>query len=280
MLWRFAAAFAPLFFLPIAAHAQAQTGTVTERQSLINWYYAAAFGTGTYTAGDRSVTVLQVPFSHALQTIEEDGIGLKFKLSATLGFYDYNFNSVVHANLPDRISTLSVLPGFEWQMLLNKRWTIRPYVDAGYGKELTGGQSAWIYDFGVKSRFIFAEDHGVEFALANALASAGYRSRGGPTQTFGYLATGLDVTVPTGRPLFGRMAYIGFTPVYYYYFNHLNFAEFDDSNNRIREEFEVAVSLVARKPWSLKLFNVDRIGIAVRTSGDVSGISLFTSLPF
>ncbi|MEO8005164.1 MAG: hypothetical protein ABI771_09680 [Betaproteobacteria bacterium] len=271
-------AFALAFVLPITA--QAQTGTVTERQSLINWYYAAAFGTGTYTAGDRSVTVLQAPFSHALQTLEEDGIGLKFKLSATLGFYDYNFNSVVHGNVPDRVSTFSMLPGLEWQMLLNKRWTIRPYVDAGYGKELTGGQSAWIYDFGVKSRFIFAEDHGVEFALANALATAGYRSRGGPTQTFGYLATGLDITVPTGKPLFGRMAYIGFTPVYYYYFNRLDFAEFDNSNNRIREEFQVAVSLVARKPWSLKLFDIDRIGIAARTSGDVSGVTLFTSLPF
>lgn len=279
-LWRFAAAFALAFVLLASAQAQVQTNTVSERQSLINWYYAATFGTGTYTAGDRSVSVIQLPFSHSLQTVEEDGIGLRFKVSATVGFYDYDLNNVVHGNVPDRLSTLSLLPGLEWQMLLNKRWTIRPYVDAGYGKELTGGQSAWIYDFGVKSRFIFAEDHGVEFALANALASAGYRSRGGPTQTFGYLATGLDITIPTGKPLFGRMAYIGFTPVYYYYFNRLNFAEFDDPGNRIREEFELAVSLVARKPWSLKYFDVDRVGIAIRSSGDVTGVSLFTSLPF
>lgn len=279
-LWRYAAAIVLPLVLLAPARAQVQTNTVTERQNLINWYYAATFGTGTYTAGDRSVTVLQLPFSRALQTVEDDGVGLRFKLSATLGFYDYSFNSAIHGDVPDRISTLSVLPGLEWQMLLNKRWTIRPYVDGGYGEELTGGQSAWIYDFGVKSRFIFAEDHGVEFALANALASAGYRSRGGPTQTFGYLATGLDVTIPTDKQVFGRTAYIGLTPVYYYYFNHLNFAEFGNPNNRIREEFEVALSLVARKPWSLKFFDIDRVGIAVRTSGDISGVSLFTSLPF
>ena len=279
-LWRYAVAFALPFVMPIPANAQAQTGTVTERQSLINWYYAATFGTGTYTAGDRSVTVFQLPFSRALQTVEDDGVGLRFKLSAALGIYDYDFNSVIHGNVPDRISTLSLLPGLEWQMLLNKRWTIRPYVDGGYGKELTGGQSAWIYDFGVKSRYIFAEDHGVEFALANAIASAGYRSRGGPTQTFGYLATGLDITIPTNKVLYGRTAYIGFTPVYYYYFNHLNFAEFDAPNNRIREEFELAVSIVARKPWSLKFFDIDRVGIALRSSGDVTGVTLFTALPF
>jgi hypothetical protein len=283
-LWRCAAAFALPFVLSIAAQAQTQAQvqaqTTRDRDSLINWYYAATFGTGTYTAGDRSVSVIQLPFSHALRTVEDDGIGLKFKLSTTVGFYDYAFDDVVHANAPDRLSTLSVLPGLEWQMLMNKRWTLRPYMDAGYGKELTGGQSAWIYDFGVKSRFIFAEDRGVEFALANALASAGYRSGGGQNQTFGYLATGLDVTIPTGKDLFGRMAYIGFTPVYYYYFNRLNFAEFDDPGNRIREEFELAISLVARRPWTLKFFDVDRIGLAFRTSGDVSGVTLFTSLPF
>ena len=42
----------------------------------------------------------------------------------------------------------------------------------------------------------------------------------------------------------------------------------------------MAVSLVARKPWSLKYFDVDRVGIAIRSSGDVTGVTLFTSLPF
>lgn len=279
-LWRYAAALALPFVLLSSAQAQAQTDTVRDRESLINWYYAATFGTGTYTAGDRSVTVFQLPFSHPLQTVEDDGVGLRFKLSATLGIYDYGFDSVIHADLPHRISTLSLLPGLEWEMLLNKRWTIRPYVDGGYGRELTGGQSAWIYDFGVKSRFIFAEHHGVEFALANALASAGYRSPGGPNQTFGYLATGLDITIPTDKQLFGRTTYLGFTPVYYYYFNRLNIAQFEDRSNRIREEFELAVSLVARKPWSLKFFHVDRVGLALRTNDDVTGVTLFTSLPF
>lgn len=270
------------FFLLGSAFGQAQatTAVVKDRQDLINWYYAATFGTGIYTAGDRSVSVLQVPLSHSLQTIEEDGIGLRAKLATTIGFYDYDVDSVVHGNVPSRVSTLSVLPGLEWQVPLSKRWTARPYVDAGFGQELQGRESAWIYDFGIKSRYIFAEDHGVEFALANALASAGYRTRGGPTRPLGYFASGLDMTIPTNDELFGRPLFVGFTPVYYYYFNHLSFAEFDAPDNRIREEFEVAFSLVARKPWSLKFFDVERVGIAIRSSGDITGVTLFTSLPF
>jgi hypothetical protein len=266
--------------LPLAAHAQSPPVSQADPQDFINWYYAATFGTGIYTAGDRTVSVLQLPFSRALRSVAEDGIGLKFKVSATLGFYDYSIDSALSGEVPHRISTLSVLPGLEWELPMNGRWTIRPYVDAGFGQELAGRESAWIYDFGVKSRLLLVRDQGVEFSLVNSLTSAGYRPRGGPSHPFGYLASGLDITIPTNATLFGRSVYIGFTPIYYYYFSHLNFAEFSDPNSRIGEGVELAVSILTHDPWSLKLFDVDRIGIAIRSSGDVSGVSLFTSLPF
>jgi hypothetical protein len=260
--------------------AQSQPATVHDRQDLINWYYSATFGTGVYTAGDRSVSVLQLPYSRDLKTVADDGTGLRFKVSTTFGFYDYSISGSISNDIPHRISTLSVMPGLEWEVPLSARWTVRPYVDAGFGQELAGRESAWIYDFGVKSRIFIAQDKGVEFALINSLTSAGYRPRGGPTSPFGYVATGLDVTIPTNDSLFGRPVYIGVTPVYLYYFNHLSFAEFDNPRNRIREEVELAISIVTRKPWSLKFFDFDRVGLAIHSSGDVTGVSLFTSLPF
>jgi hypothetical protein len=279
-LLRCAAAAAVSLILCSSAQAQVQPRAATDPQDLINWYYAATFGTGVYTSGDRTVSVLQLPFSHQLKTVAEDGSGLRFKVSTTLGFYDYSFDSALGGSFPDRVSTLSLLAGLEWEFPLSQRWTLRPYFDAGAGQELEGRQSAWIYDFGVKSRFLLAQDKGVDFMLVNSLTSAGYRPRGGPNNPFGYLATGLDVNVPTDRSLFGRAVNIGITPIYYYYFSRLRFAEFSEADNRIREEFELAISMVARKPWSLKLFDVDRLGLAIRTSGDVTGVSLFTSLPF
>lgn len=162
-LLRCAIAVIASLILLAPANAQSQQGTVSDRQDLINWYYAATFGTGVYTAGDRTVTVLQLPFSRALKSVADDGSGLQFKVSTTLGFYDYNFDSVASGDIPNRVSTLSVLPGFEWEFPLSRRWTVRPYADAGLGQELAGRESAWIYDFGVKSRFLLAQDHGVDF---------------------------------------------------------------------------------------------------------------------
>lgn len=262
------------------AHAQAQARAVRDPQDLLNWYYAATFGTGFYTSGDRTVTVLQMPFSHSLRAPGEGTSGLRLKLPVTLGVYDYDFDSVLAGDLPGSLSTLSFLPGLEWEVPVNGRWTLRPYVSAGIGVELGGDESALIYDFGVKSRFRLFEDRGVEFALVTALTSAGYRHRGGPSHPFGVLALGLDLVIPTDLHLFGRDAYVGITPSYSYYFNKIDFAEFNDADNRLREQFEFAVSLMSRKPWTLKYFNVDRVGLAFRTSGEVFGVSLFTTLPF
>jgi len=260
--------------------AQAQSQSGNANAGVINWWYSATFGTGVYASGDRSVSVLQVPFSHALKSVDEDGSGLKFKVATTFGFYDYNVGSALNGNIPDRISTFSVLPGFEWEFPMNPRCVLRPFADGGYGQELTGHQSAWIFDFGVKSRFLLANNRGVDFVLVNSLTSAGYRPRSEPTNTFGYFATGVDITIPTERSAFGRQLSFGFTPVYFYYFNKFGLGEFNDRQNRIGEEFELALSVVTRKPWSLSFLDFDRIGLAIRSSGDVTGVSLFTSLPF
>ncbi len=264
----------------VAVAAQAQTRAVQDQQDLINWYYAATFGTGVYTAGDRTVAAIQLPISRVLRPVGEGRYGLQLKIPVTLGIYDYAFDDAFSGEFPDQVSTVSVMPGLEWEMPLSRRWTLKPYFSAGLGQELSGRESALIYDFGVKSRFLLGEDQGVEFSLVNSLTAAGYRPRGGPAQPFGVFAIGLDLVIPTNRVLFGRDAFIGFTPIYYYFFNQIRFAEFGDADNRLREQFELAISVMSRKPWSLKYFDVDRVGLAIRTSSEVFGVSLFTSLPF
>lgn len=260
--------------------AYGQTRAVQDRQDLINWYYAATFGTGVYTAGDRTVAAIQLPISRVLRPVGEGRYGLQLKIPVTLGVYDYTFDAAFSGEYPDQVSTVSVMPGLEWEMPLSRRWTLKPYFSAGLGQELSGRESALIYDFGIKSRFLVGEDKGVEFALVNVLTAAGYRPRGGPAQPFGVFAVGLDMVIPTNRILFGREAFIGFTPSYYYYFNKISFAEINDVDNRLREQVELAISVMSRKPWSLKYFDVDRVGLAIRSSSQVFGVSLFTSLPF
>ena len=86
--------------------------------------------------------------------------------------------------------------------------------------------------------------------------------------------------MPTYAEVFERPIIFGITPAYYHYFHRLRFAEFNDADNSIGEEFEFAISVLTRRPFSIAGIEVDRIGIAVRNGEGVTGYRLFTSLPF
>ena len=266
-----------LAVLPVA---NAQTRAVEDKQDLINWYYAATYGTGIYSAGDRTVGVLQAPLSFNLRESGDEQWGLRITLPVSLGFYDFDFGGVVENGLPSRISTLSIVPGIEFEKRIVPRWLLKPYVSAGAGWELGGDESAWIYDAGLRSRFLIGENRASALSLVNLLSLAGYYPSGGPNQPLSLFAIGFDVQIPMGRAFFDRPIEVSILPVYYYYFKKLGFAELNDRDNKVLEEAELLVSLLAKEPFTVLGIDVDRIGIAVRTTNDVSGFSIFTSLPF
>jgi len=269
-----------LLAAPPAQAQQAQPRFVQEQKELVNWYYAATFGTGVYTAGDRTVAVLQLPLSYTLREPEEDRWGLRITLPVSVGFYDYQFDDILDEGLPNAFSTLSFVPGLEMEKQITARWRLKPYISGGAGWELDGAGYAWIYDVGLRSRFLIGEDQGVELALVNRLAVAGYDAHDGSRQPLGYLAIGLDIVVPTPAEVLGRPVIFGITPAYYYYFRRIHYAELDDPDNSIGEEFELALSVLTRRPFSIAGIEVDRIGIAVSTGEGITGYRLFTSLPF
>ncbi|MFN0039377.1 MAG: hypothetical protein ACKVP2_07700 [Burkholderiales bacterium] len=275
-LWMLAALLAAA---PALAQ-QVQPRYVQEREELANWYYAATFGTGVYTTGDRTVAVLQLPLSYTLREPEEDRWGFRITLPVSIGFYDYQFDDILDEGLPNALNTLSFVPGLELEKQITARWRLKPYISAGAGWELDGDGYAWIYDVGLRSRFLIGEDKGVELALVNRLAVAGYDANDGSRQPLGYLAIGLDFVVPAHAEVLGRPVIIGITPAYYYYFRRIHYAELNEPDNTIGEEFELALSVLTRRPFSIAGIEVDRIGIAVSAGEGITAYRLFTSLPF
>lgn len=259
---------------------EAQSRFVQEQDDLVNWYYAATFGTGVYTSGDRTVAVLQLPLSYTLREPAEDHWGLRVTLPVSIGFYDYQYNDIFNQGLPEGLSTMSFVPGLELEKQITSRWRLKPYISGGIGWELEGGGNAWIYDAGLRSRFVLGEDQGVEFALVNRLSLAGYNSNEDSRQPLGYLAIGLDIVVPSRTEWLGRPIIFAMTPAYYRYFRRLQFSQFGNAENSIAEEFELAISVLTRRPFSVLGIEVDRLGIAIRGGEGVTGYRLFTSLPF
>ncbi len=263
------------------AAGQAQILGAQDPANVVDWYYAPIFGTGIYASGSRSVAVLQLQFPHVIREPSDEQWGLKFTLPVSIGFYDYDLGKALAQGLPSGVSTLSIVPQLEWEWPASERWTLKPYVAVGAGFELSGDEKATIYDFGIRSRFLLSRNaRGREVALLNRLTSAGYRVSGASTNTLGFLATALDIQFPTGWTLAGRSLRFSFTPTHWYYFGKLDFPQFNNRDNRLREEFELAFSFSSDKPLPIRWLPIDRVGIALRKGGGVTGLRIFTSLPF
>jgi hypothetical protein len=262
--------------LPSIAMAQAVRAQSTEQ--LIDWYYAAVFGTGVYRSEDRDVAVLQLPFAYQVRRLERDGWGLALQMPVTLGFYDFRFDEILEDGPPESISTMSVLPGVEADFMALRNWRLRPFVQAGYGWELDGGESSPIYSVGVKSRLTFALGRG-EFTLGNTLNYASYR-RDGAWFPLTLFITGLNFAWPTNGTLAGRPVDFGIHLMHYAYLQSMTYPLLEDVDNQMREEAEIAFSLSTRKPLSILGFELDMVGLAFRVGPDVEGIRLFFSLPY
>jgi hypothetical protein len=73
----------------------------------------------------------------------------------------------------DNVSTLSFVPGAKIEIPVNGRWSLKPLGYLGWGTELSGKGSAWVYWTGVKSQLRFGSDD-FEWALINSLRYVGY----------------------------------------------------------------------------------------------------------
>lgn len=266
----------PLALLTCAlAHAQ-QTRDFTQIDSerVIDWYYASTFGTGVYSIGDRTVFVARLPFGLSLRESDAEHWGVRLKLPVTLGLYRIpnQFDDVFERT---NFAAASVLPGVEFERQLTPRWTIRPTVSLGYGRDLGSSVSSRIWEVGTRSLYTVPL-RDLDFVLGNALLYAGSNATTGTTQNLGIFSTGLNFIIPTGKELMGRPTNVGIHFIYYAYFNRLDF--FLDANDRreIDQQYELAMTLGSSRPFDLFGFSFDRIGVGFRVGDDFFAIRLLT----
>src|SRR5262249_17011339 len=180
----------------VNVHGQTTSNSQSE-QNFLNWYYSSVFGTGVYTAGDQTVSVLQIPFGHELKAPSADEWGLKIVVPVSLGFYNFKFDQLLEGETPSSVGTASIFPGIEGQIPVTSNWRLKPYANAGWGWDLTNGGGALIYAAGLKSLVGLPVARSVEVSLGNQLTLAGYSPEGGSNQPLGIFVAGLNVETVT-----------------------------------------------------------------------------------
>lgn len=257
-----------------AASAQTRDFTQIDSERIIDWYYASTFGTGVYSIGDRTVFVARLPFGYRLRESDAERWGVRLKFPVSVGVYNVpnQFDDILERS---NFAAVSVLPGIEFERQVTPQWTIRPTGSFGYGRDIGSSVSSRIWEVGIRSLYTIPL-RDLDFVLGNALLYAGSNATTGTTQNLGIFSTGLNFIIPTGKELMGRPTNVGVHFIYYAYFNRLDF--FLDANDRreVNQQYELAMTLGASKPFDLFGFSVDRIGVGFRVGDDFFAIRLLT----
>ena len=247
---------------------------------VVNYAYSVVLGTGVYRVGDRTVTIIRLPFSYEMRSSDDHPLGLRFLFPVTFGFHDFDFSDVIDTGLPERVATLTFVPGMEFLIPVYPAWTLKPYGQFGLGKDFSGGELTFIYVAGLKSRLVLPRWRDLTFTLGNELYYVGYTPEGERHNAMGSFATGIDVVRPLDFTIKGRQAIMGFYFIYRVYFNNLEFRRPDGELFSIEQDADIAIRFGTKKPISFWVFNFESVGFGYRFGDDIKAFYLVSTFPF
>lgn len=245
---------------------------------LTNFAFASYLGTGFYTTTGQDVFVLQLPFEHIIKEKTSTQAGWALKLPLTVGFI--NFDDLNIEELPELndVATITFLPGLEYQHPLTINWTVTPFVDYGFARDLSNSSNVLITGTGIKSYFHFQLGN-QQFTLGNRFLYAREKSKVTNNDSdYSLIETGLSYNIHGGfdfvdKPLFTNIYYINF-----YYPDKLVFFERTPNPIRVGIEHEIGVT-ISNIPGFL-FFDKPQIGLGVRFGNGVNAYRLIIGMPF
>jgi len=244
-------------------------------KDLYHWAFAAAFGTGAYNGGDAALFAIQIHPKYKLATFHDDRFSLNLRLPVTLGLQSIDVGDIVSTPIAEQFATLSFVPGLGLTLPVHPRWTLNPYFNYGWGTELQGEASAWIYFTGLNSRFQILTGRS-DLTLLNGVQWLGHTPDSGPEEHFARLINGLEADYPLGDwEIKGHRLYLKPHIIHYWYFNNLDLSIVNEDPEELNQEVEVALALGTREHVNLWLFKFDRIGLGYRKGDTIEGVRLF-----
>lgn len=250
-----------------------------EAEELANHAYTNDVGFGGYSVGEERVSTVRLPFSHTVRSLEDHDWGLKLRLPVSLGVYDFTFPDFIGDLGTDRLRTLAVVPGVEFQIPLSPSWTLKPYQELGAGKDFEGGDLFLLSTTGLKALYIrpwealtFTFGSGVRYSLSHSAS-------GLSDEDFGALEVGLDTRFPLGFEIKGHEVDASVYGIARHFFRTLVFQQPGGAID-IERQLELGFTVgTTPRPllWKIRL---PRIGVGYRFSENLRGIRINFGFPF
>jgi hypothetical protein len=243
----------------------------------IHWAFAAYFGMGRYEV-DAGESVYQLSVSPGKRldrafpmAREGRSLNLRLRVPVALGVHKFGIDDIGSTFDLDNASTFSVVPGVEFEMRMSDKWSLKPLIYAGWGAELDGDSTAWIYWTGIKSQLKLG-GHASGWALVNGLTYMGYSSNSGSRGDVVPLLTGVEYGRRLGnRMIAGSQVRLHGTLAFTKYLNKVDALPkaFALDAPTIDDEWEIGAAFSTDgQPLSWWRISLNRIGIAYRLSSD------------
>ena len=137
-------------------------------QAVINFGFATQLGSGIYSLSGRTLQVYRLPFGYTPPVDDDARVRPRITLPLTLGFVDFKPRDVVETGVPERIDSLSFVPGLALHIAVREDWELEPFAEAGIARDQASEADQNVYAAGLRSRYDFG-DGPTDWQLYNEL---------------------------------------------------------------------------------------------------------------
>jgi hypothetical protein len=141
--------------LLFATYAHAARPLTRNEQAVINFGFATQLGSGIYSLSGRTLQVYRLPFGYTPPSDADARVRPRITLPLTLGFVDFEPRDVVETGVPERIDSLSFVPGLALQIAVREDWELEPFAEAGIARDQASEADQNVYAAGLRSRYDF-----------------------------------------------------------------------------------------------------------------------------
>ncbi len=236
----------------------------------IHWAYAAYFGTGHYKVADnKSVYVIRPTprwtwKEHSYDTDSgERKLGWRFKFPVAIGLHEFDLDDLDGLIDPGNLGSISVVPGFELNIPINRRWVIQPTANFGWGTLLDTDETAFSYWASVKSRVHFNAGK-LNWWLLNSIGYTGYTPDKGKIEDMYPLMAGLEFSypMPDNWTISGAPLNFYWHGSYTHFEKDLDFVVQRQTVDKVTNTWELGASVGIRYgKFELGPFKLDRFGL-------------------
>lgn len=245
--------------------------------STINHAFATELGTGLYDMGGQTIFVLRVTPEHEIRAPGEGRGGIRFVVPMAAGSFDFNPFEDLEAEVPQRVDSFSVMPGFEFDYPQGNDWVFTPWVRAGGSFSESEADGLL---FGVGARLLWSgERGGVDVSRHHDLAVVNIDYRTGvKNDLFLRLRNAVDLRKPIGAISRTRKLVPGVYAIADIVPDPPDVPLEAGKQSVVQLELGITVNTDPRP--TIGSWRWPRLGFGYRVAGDFSGWRLVIGAPF